>query len=437
MNERLKNKHFIKHINPNDAVNIYDFAINAKKLTFEEKDILVKNICESKNYYYIVKFIEEIDWLSLNNVNQLVETVACSKKSQYIKRVFSCNGLKYESIRLLVDSICESKQYGDFCFYVYEIKNLKDDKLSKIAISKFVNSIVKAEEAYEIYKFALIVEDLTLIDKEVLVQGIINSKDATYISLFAENIPWLTKKHIDLLTNAISKTNDVHHINRFAQYVPNLTEENLKILASAIIKSKVAKYIYNFATLPNLTKENINDLTKAICKTRDSKFICIFANEIKNLSEENIKSLSNAILKTNNAIDIYKFLTTIEGLTEEEYKVLMDKIFEIKNFGVIIWVISDYLEGINIEKIGTDFEKRILETKDLYIIAYYLFRKKDKKLIKKIFGNMEKFLVFVLLYRDVLDLRDCDIIELQNDYDNKYVDDRVDLYLEKTKTIKK
>ena len=60
----------------------------------------------------------------------------------------------------------------------------------------------------------------------------------------------------------------------------------------------------------------------------------------------------------------------------------------------------------------------------------------DEKLIKQFFITKEKFLLFILINKTKLGIDENSFEEIEKTTDFKYVDDNINLYLGKSKTIK-
>ena len=431
--DKIDKKLFIKNIKDKTFYQIYNFAIKGQKLTNEEKNIILKGLISSGNSIQIITFILDIKWLTKENIDMITEEVAKYSAQEIYDFAVRCEKLSSKNLDLLTEAIVKNHYYKYIVYFAQKIKNLSPKNISMLT-----NAIAKSNNYEYIYDFAYSIKKLSNSDKTTLVKVIIKSHDAETIFDFADNISWLEKEHMDLLIDAIKNTTSGYYINEFVnRFCNDLSKEQLDILVDAIINTGEAASIAWFAQLTELTRENKNKLTIALIDLEDPKYMCDFAIKVKDLPEVNINALANAIVKSNSSGSLYLFLVMVPNLNKEKCKLILDRIFELKDFGVIKLLIDDYLVKAYNERIGSDFEKRIIETKDIFIIAYYLFSKNDENLIKQFFGTMEKFLLFIFINKSKLGLQDNDIKMIEKDADFKYVDDNISKYLGNKKVNKK
>lgn len=430
--DKIDKKLFIKNIEKKFFYDIYRFARKAKNLTDEEKNIIVKELLSSGNCTQIITDVLDIEWLTDENIDMITEKIIRYPAQEIFKFAYKLKNLSGENLDLLTDAISKTERYKHIVNFSKNIKNLSTKNISMLA-----NAIANSNNYEYIYDFSYSVKGLSINDKTTLVKAIIKSDNAEAIFDFADNISWLEKDHMDLLIEGLKKSGSGYYINEFVnRFYNDLSKEQLDILVDAIINTGEAASIAWFAQLTELTKENKNKLAIALIDLEDPKYICDFAIKVKDLPEVNINALANAIVKSNSSGSLYLFLVMVPNLNKEKCKLILDRLFELKDFGVIKLLIDDYLVKAYSERFGSDFEKRIIETKDIFIIAYYLFNKTDEKLIKQFFITKEKFLLFILINKTKLGIDENSFAEIEKTTDFKYVDDNVNQYLGNKKVNK-
>ena len=431
--DKLDKKLFIRNVKDKTFYQIYNFAMKRQKLTNEEKNIILKELISSGNSMQIITFILDIKWLTKENIDMITEEVAKYSAQEIYDFAVRCEKLSSKNLDLLTEAIVKNHYYKYIVYFAQKIKNLSPKNISVLA-----RAIANSDNREYIYDFSYSIKKLSNNDKTTLVKSIIKFDNAETIFDFADNISWLEKEHMDLLIEGLKKTGSGYYINEFVnRFCNDLSKEQLDILVDAIINTGEAASIAWFAQLTELTRENKNKLTIALIDLEDPKYMCDFAIKVKDLTEVNINALANAVVKSDSSGSLYLFLVMVPNLNKEKCKLILDRLFELKDFGVIKLLINDYLVKAYNERIGSDFEKRIIETKDIFIIAYYLFSKNDENLIKQFFGTMEKFLLFIFINKSKLGLQDNDIKMIEKDADFKYVDDNISKYLGNKKVNKK
>ena len=434
LSEKVRIKRFIKDIHKKHFLEIYEFARWRSDLTNEQKNILIEEMISSGNDMLITNYTINIKWLTKENIDTLTKFISKTGDARNIfKFSLVINNFSNKNLDLLTEAIIETKYYKYIFDFAKDIKNLSLDNISLLT-----NSIVNSKNQAYIYEFARYIKGLSDNDKTNLVDGISKTNNAEAIFDFADNISWLEKEHMDLLIEGLKKAGSGYYINEFVnRFWNDLSKDQLDILVDAIISTGDAASIAWFAQLTELTKENKNKLTIALIDLEDPKYMCDFAIKVKDLPEVNINALANAIVKSNSSGSLYLFLVMVPNLNKEKCKLILDRLFELKDFGVIKLLIDDYLVKTHSERFGSDFEKRIIETKDIFVIAYYLFRKADEILIKQFFDTKEKFLLFIFINKSILGIKDNEIKVVENDANFKYVDENISKYLGNKKVNKK
>lgn len=429
--DKLDKKLFIRNIKDKTFYQIYNFAMKRQKLTNEEKNIILKELISSGNSMQIITFILDIKWLTKEDIDMITEVVAKYSAQEIFDFAVRCEKLSSKNLDLLTEAIVKNHYYKYIVGFAQKIKNLSPKNISVLA-----RAIAKSNNYEYIYDFSYSIKKMSNNDKTILVKSIIKFDNAETIFDFADNISWLEKEHIDLLIEALKNTTSGYYINEFVnRFCNDLLKEQIDTLVDAIINTEEAAPIAWFAQLTELTKENKDKLTNALVDLKDAESIREFAIKVKDLSKDNINDLANAIVKTDSSGELYLFLVMVPKLSKEKCKLILDRLFELKDFGVIKLLIDDYLVKAYNERIGSDFEKRIIETKDIFVIAYYLFRKADEILIKQFFDTMEKFVLFVFINKSKLGLEDNDIKMVKKAADFKYVDDNISKYLGSKKVL--
>lgn len=423
---------FIKNINNKTFLQVSLFAMNAKKLTNNEKNIIIERLISFNDAALIVSCIGRINWLTKENIDLLTEAIVkLAVSGEIISFVRAIKNLSDENINLLTNAIAETNDYASIIKYVQIIKKLNQENISKLT-----KIIVRSENPDYIFKFACHVKGLSEEDKMVLVKGINRTNNFDGILYFIEFIDWINENHRDLLIEECFKhTKSAYNIITFASEF-DLSEKNIDILTKYIIDIGNTGGMCTFAQTVTLTKKNKDDLTKALAATSDAKNISEFAINVPDLTEDNIADLTVAMVKTNDSKSLYEFLINVPNLKKENCKVIVDRIFELNDFNVIKLMIDAYVAGHCINRIGVDLKYRVMRTKDSLLIAYYLFIKKSEDLIERLFGSNKKFLLFIYMNKDKLGIHDNQLEEFTEKTSFKYVDDNIKYYLENSSEMK-
>lgn len=368
---------FIKNIYYQDIYEVISFACNYKNsLTNDDKEKIVKRLSTVGNKYVIEDILNDIEWLTKENIDFIINNLINHEAWNY--EIYSyliehCPKLSNNNIKSLIFSYV---RFSDFSSEKLNHFYKSTRNLSKENICFLVDEISNIKDAGIICGFYDLATDLSKENKIKLIKAIIKTGTTFHMYQVAQKVSYYNDKdYINLLVEGISSSNNTFN-NTFN--------------------------IYNFLKL-DLSLENTDKLINKLVSLKSGEYIYKTAMNCKNLSPKNIESLVNGIIHSNDSFYIYKFLTRVKNLNTNYYKALTDELFELKDFDVIKMMIDDYLNGSYHKKIGVDFEKRILNTKDLLIITYYLIKTNNKNLIKLFFETTEKFLVFVLINKELLD----------------------------------
>lgn len=392
MNEK-QIKNFINNINYQDIYDVISFACNYKNsLTTDDKEKIIKRFSEVSNMYILEDILNDVDWLTKENIDFIINS--------FIKK-----------------DIWDSKIYS---YLIEHCPKLSNDNIKSL-ISTYIRTFdFTGLHLYEFYKGT---RNLSKENICFLVDEVSNIKDVSVIYNFYDLATDLSKENKMKLIKAIIKINNKGYMYQVATMVSNYNDKDyINLLVQGMLKSNDSFYIYKFLKLDNLSLENTDNLINKLVTLKDGKYIYKTAMNCKNLSPSNIDLLVKGIINSNDSLYIYKFLTKVKNLNTNYYIALTDKLFELKDFDVMKMMIDDYLNGSYHKKIGADFEKRILNTKDLLIITYYLIKTNNKNLIKLFFETTEKFLVFVLINKELLDKDEELICKLAKDINFKDAD---------------
>jgi len=103
---------FIKKINNKTFLQVSVFAMNAKKLTNEEKNIIIERLVSFNDAASIVSCVGKIKWLTKENIDLLTKAIVkLGTSDEIIRFVAEVKDLTSENIDLLANAIVKTNDY--------------------------------------------------------------------------------------------------------------------------------------------------------------------------------------------------------------------------------------------------------------------------------------------------------------------------------------
>ncbi len=275
----------------------------------------------------------------------------------------------------------------------------------------------------------------------------INSKSIDEIIYFINEIGYrkLSEKDRELFVNHVIQRGKAKEIYEFMYKVieplHHYTLDEANVLAYAMLRTKNVEYIEKFAfDCRHIDIEYFIDLANYLVETKGSigrlldvvkgwsiDLIDFFVSKIKNLTEYEINEILSVLIEIKNSRHIYKFIVNVKNLTYNNIINSLNGFISSPTPPNYV----DFFEIIELRYSDTLLKLKdfIIETKNLRLIASYLFITLDVDLINKLFGDVQSFIKYLRLEKDYLYISDEVINLIESKLTFGYVDDNIDGYL--------
>lgn len=322
-----------------------------------------------------------------NEVKKIIEKKNAFEIIYYIK--YQCKKISKNNLVLLANALVDLKDGDKIYDLLFNTPDLDITPISDILI----NGLIDSKDTYCIAS-ACIHNNISDDNRRILVDALIEMKSEYLYDIFCYSDYPVDKR--EEILNIIIELEDTNKIYKVMSEMNNIDVDLEKKFMDILIKKKMYNSIKKL--YEKLNVQTKKDAFEAIENSNDPKCIYEFVHDVE-ISEEQIEKLINAIVKTNNAKYIYKF---IENVMKNHH---------IKpNYELLL-------------------EEALLKTKDLIYIANYIYLKRSKLLLEKIFGDFYKFIDYCYLNEKKLNFSLKDLNAWIGEESYKYVDDNIDNYL--------